>query len=416
MGCIASFGNFDKKYFLKIIIISLSYIITSFPLMIYYSFKYTPNINTNQTQNFHIVFMVFLFFFGQSLCIFPHLISKCLSKTKKEKLSEDISKQNNSKYIEYIFNNPLDTHFTIKEVIILIIVCLLNLTYYFLKSFGILFKQYNYEYFNENHFFDYLMFLVISIYFFNLNYYKHQYCSIIILTLLGILKYITKIFIYNLFDIRYIIIELIFNFFIALFGSITFGYINLLIQKKFFSVFKSCYIFGMINIPIIIIIYFIATNISCSNFSIYCINEYEYKYYFDNIYSLFKGFGNDSIELILQLVFSLGFAFLMVINYNILDNYTIFHLILPWQAYEFISDILNCIDSNTNHLFIILIDIIEIIIIMIFLEFIELNFCKFNYNLQRVINKRAKSETDKILRGHESIDERESSTEEDQCN
>ena len=72
----------------------------------------------------------------------------------------------------------------------------------------------------------------------------------------------------------------------------------------------------------------------------------------------------------------------------ILYNFTIFHLLLPWQIYESFNTIIDSQKDPKNY-FLIFFHIFEIFFILVFIEFIELKFCGFDYNIKKNIQKRA---------------------------
>jgi hypothetical protein len=86
----------------------------------------------------------------------------------------------------------------------------------------------------------------------------------------------------------------------------------------------------------------------------------------------------------------------------ILDNYTIFHLLLPWQIYESFNTIIDS-TKDTNNIYLLPFHIFEIFFILVFIEFIELKFCGLNYNIKKNIQIRA--EQDSILEIGEILDD-----------
>ena len=104
---------------------------------------------------------------------------------------------------------------------------------------------------DEFNFFSYIIIFIVSALIFKNTYYRHQYCSITILVLLGISKLLIRI---TFLEINYIII--LQNFILDFITTIIYGYLKGLMKYKFFSIYKCNYLPGLINIVIIIICYF----------------------------------------------------------------------------------------------------------------------------------------------------------------
>ena len=179
--------------------------------------------------------------------------------------------------------------------------------------------------------------------------------------------------------------QLLLELFIHIGTAIFYGYIKILMEFKYFSPFQCCYLFGIVNTPLILILYFIVSYIPCNN-KFFC-GEKEY---FDNIYSLFDKLNfNECFFLILECICE-GIG-LLTMN-MIMNKYTAYHALIPYHS---TLCIINLIDRQTEIAEIIISFtclILEIIFILIFLEIIELNFCNLNENLKRKIEERAINE------------------------
>ena len=190
---------------------------------------------------------------------FPNLIVKNIYINKNKAII-------NGSYIKYIFNDPLNSRLTIKELILFLFFCLLSVIYYLLIYFNILLKIENNGYYMINEYNCFLiLFIFIISYIYKHKYYKHQYISIAIMVIIG----------HNSFIIRVIKHELVNSIFSYLFSIITsflcaivYIYKKLLMDFKYYSFFKCCYKFGIINMPIIILLYIIFTFIKCPNLDI----------------------------------------------------------------------------------------------------------------------------------------------------
>ena len=151
-------------------------------------------------------------------------------------------------------------------------------------------------------------------------------------------------------------------------------------KYKYISPAKCNFMIGIINSPLIILIYFIIPFTPLGN-----INN---NYYYDNIFELFKNFGqSDSKDMIvlISLPFVYGIAEFIVIN--IIYEYTVFHIYISILIEYFVEDIIRDL-KLFDKIFLISIFLIELIMILIFLEMIEINFCGLNKNLKRNIESR----------------------------
>jgi hypothetical protein len=248
-------------------------------------------------------------------------------------------------------------------------------------------KDQNHTFIKESHSFEYVFFLLISVILFENNYYKHQYFSIIILSILGIIEYIIYISIFKKLNIYLIFINIFLSIVKSFLTSMIYGYINLLMRFKYYSIYKASYFLG-VNVPIIVIIYIISSYIPLDNDNYFCFEKYNGTCYFDNIYSLFQYFSQTLIILFLSVINALSYCIFTIAMNLILYNFTIFHLLLPWQIYESFNTIIDSQKDPKNY-FLIFFHIFEIFFILVFIEFIELKFCGFDYNIKKNIQKRA---------------------------
>ena len=398
-----SFGIINKKYF-KIL---LAYLASSIIYILLSKFLY----NFFFDENIYIIYNILSTYFGEFLCFIPVLI---LKKKKESSNSKEISnkKNYNNHLIKYIFNNPLDKSLSNKELVTLFVFCLLSLLYTFLLNIiKLINKKNNEKNINNDYIFlSPFLSLIISIYVFKEKFYKHQYYSVIIITLIEIIKFVIEIIKDNDIDIKACFIHFFLLVISSILCSLVYGYKKLLMNFKFFSVFKCCYIFGIINLPIIIVIYIITSNCECSGLYL-CKIEYNNKTYIDNFNVLFdKGELNiKSITyliglILLTIIISFCYGVNSIMLNNVLSNFSVCHIILPLLITQIIIDI----SVNYDNLILILIiifDIIEIMMIFTFLEIIELNFFGFNMNTKKCIRDRA--EADKLLDENDSDDSNE---------
>ena len=202
------------------------------------------------------------------------------------------------------------------------------------------------------------------------------------------------------YDKIFDIIQIILNIIYSILYAVYYIYIKGLIKYKFISPAKCNFMIGIINAPLIIIIYFIISFTSLGNI--------KNKYYFDNIFELFKNLGKIDTKNVIFLT-SVPFAFgLIEFIINNIINYTIYHIYIPYLIRYFIENIIKDFKNHFDKFFLISSFIIELIIIFIFLEIIEINCCGLNKNLKKNIESRGKIDSSliKIDDDDENDDER----------
>ena len=252
---------------------------------------------------------------------------------------------------------------------------------------------------------------MFSIIIFKTHFYKHQYISIIIITILGIYQYIIKIKNYykSTSDFLSILYDLILQILIGLGQAIYFSYIKSLMNYKFFSPYKVCYVFGLINMCIIFILLFIISEIKCSyNFFLCTVEDKEKNTYFDNIYLIFKNINVYQIFILFLLSACFG-ALKLLIN-QIINYFTVCH-IFPFLQNNGISDTINYEKDNSSNLFIQITMgisyLLNIIFSAIFLEIIEFKCFGLNENYKENIKKRVDEENRISSGGNNNVDENE---------
>jgi len=369
----------------------------------------------------------FCYYAGFLLNIFPALIiSKCSQKKSKQITNK--LKEESTHSIEYIYNNPFDKYLSKKDIVKFFGICIfliitdliqIILDLDIINDDGInietKFEKINmnvnytkivnetekndahaiYVYEDDYLFCEFLIIFILPLFLTDIVYYKHQKIAFIILTLFEFSKSFYFNFIFDRFfpsDIWKILLNLI----SAILYSIFFVYINGLMEYKFISPYKCCYMIGMVNVPLIIIIYLILS----------LFKSKEYKGYCFNIVDLFKDENLTEINNIIRLIiFILIYGILMSLLTKTINDFTLYHIYIPFLIENFIKNIINAIDKyndykddndNENKKKIICIIIflsisffIELIMILIFLEIIEVKFCGLNKNLKKNIELRA---------------------------
>ena len=391
-----SCGTCNKKYFYLILGAFITFMalgILNIPFMLYFS-------ENNVENNFNIInIMSYTFFSGlcESFMIIPDLILK--RKIKSEKNYSSKKKPNSNISIKYIFH-PNTASFSLKEKIYFVSVALLKLI------LDIIFILYQY-YFSK----FYLLIMVLTYYFhfeliclfllsklmFNTKYYRHQYFSIIVLVVVGLVKFILYFFDKGL---GYFFIHLLIHLTYSSFKSVLTVYMKGIMEYKYMTPYKACYLMGIINFIITTIVYIIVTFYPCDN--TLCKVEYNNKKYFGNILAILN-YSN---------LFTLGGVLiktiLLVLTYIVINDFSVCHSFLIGQMISIMEfgsyGGLNFFISTIG----IILSFISLFFILLFLEIIEINIYKLNYNFKKYIERRATDDNLlAIINDDNSIDEKD---------
>jgi len=377
-----TFGKCNSKFCtlvsatIGINIISILLII----LFLFYSFKY------DITYLNSVNVMSYLFFTNlcESLMIFPNFILKNSIGSNHE---ESIAKKKETLNIKYIFNKNT-VKFSIIEKIILTFVGAIKLfvdVFYISYQFYIE-KKYDFvKVLTYSFHFELIFLFLISKLMYNITYYKHQYLAIIIVTILGFFLFIIE---YGDEGLGYFFINLICHIIFSFLKSLVTVYIKGMMEYKYISSYRASFMFSIINIIIIFVVYLTVSFFPCDNEL--CKTQYNGKYYFGNLLSLF----NMSF-LFLLIIFILK-SILLVLNFIIIYDFSVCHSFLIIQLTQMIGNV-SLLLLNLEETYYILIMIlfffgINIFFILLFLEIIEVNICNISYNTKKNIQIRAKSE------------------------
>ena len=345
--------------------------------------------NNNLEKKINMDLMLYLFYanFGEALMIIPDLLLKKTISSVNSNL-DFVQKMNNIK--KYIFKNN-SREFSRKDKIYLIIfgflkLCLditlmlyllyvdndSNSTYNVVLIINFLVYAFNFE----------LIFLFLfSKIMYGIHYYKHQHVSIAVIAIIALVNLIVK----NLnkgidIFIGHFIYHLLYSFFKSLMAV----YIKGLMEYKYISPYKACYIFGMTNFVIVTIVYIIVTFLPCDKGV--CRTDYNGKTYFGNIVLLF------TIPGLFVLFILFLKAFILILNYITIHDFSVCHSFLLIH----ISQILgfgNFISDTGFYSYQIICYslgfILNIFFSLVFLEIIEINRCGMNYNTKKNIEIRA---------------------------
>jgi len=347
MGKYIAFGQFDKKYFLYIILIGLFSIIKE----IYGYF--------NKERYNNMLMSIFILNFFLSLFIIP---DKIINKNILSKGKNTSNLNYKLKFKDFIF-------IIINSLLLLLYQILENIKDYSKIDFNFAKKKISYN-------FRIIILFIISILMFKATYYKHQYFSFSYIIL-----FISIQFIFDLFFFQFDFVIFCLNLIMDISISIYFGLSKKFMEKYYFSPYKICYLSGIINGIISLIIYFIISHIPCEKNN--CNIIYNEKKYFDNIYSFISTLNLNKILLFLEKIFQAFTSFLINL---VIQNYTISHIFIC--NLEFFGLKLGIEYKPLYIIFSICFGIFELLMSLVFLEFIELKFCELNKNLKKNINKR----------------------------
>ena len=359
-----SFGKINFKYAIVLIFFILKIIYANFIV-----YEYSEKINDNQLLD------LLLTNFGCFLCVIPALISKKMYRKRVDSINSIKINNNYSNFVNRLYNKPYSESLTCKEIVNLFIISVIELIIEFCYIFANIINDYDY---NEKYFFvEILIWFFFPSIFLKLTFYKHQYTAIIIITIIGLIKTSISSFINKSFDYKTLILEII----IYTLNGIIYGYLKGLMEYKLFSPYKCCYAIGLINSILLIIMYFIVTYAPC-NLEILC----EEEEHLDNVYSLFENINYK--EILILMSYSLLCGIDAVLINSIMNNLTLYHILIVFHIEQFINKIVY-LEDKIERIATISYFIAELIFILVFLEIIEINCCKLNKDLKRNIEERA---------------------------
>jgi len=382
-----SLGMFNLKCILYYVLFAIFQIYKS--LVFYYDENNEDILDKNK------LFHSFCFFLGYLLNIFPALNNQRNSKTHENFIMNE-SKGKRSQSIKYIYNKTFVKGLSTKDIIIFFIICFILLITDFIENFSsiVINKKKENEENKEKYEQDFIIIEFIVIFLLSKYsrdvFYKHQNITFLILILLEVIKTIFLLggkYSLNLEDIFLIFLNIIYSILYAIY----YIYMKELMKYKYISPYKSNFMIGIINLPIIIIIYIIISFTPLGN--------KDNDYYYDSIFDLFKNIRNLNImNIILLITLPFAYGIILLLTNKIIYNFTIYHIYIPSLLDNFITIIFK--DSEfTEKIFLSLSFFIELLMILVFLEIIELNFCGLNQNLKRNIVIRAYNESSFTIEG-----------------
>jgi hypothetical protein len=389
MGRYCSLGEIDKNYFYIVLTASITLGIGFISMFL---FKRNSNSGIVEGVEANKLLKTLSRYLGFDLCYIGELILRKLIKRKEETKDDQLINidKKRSKIMDYIFSDSKNK-FKFKDILYLILICLIILIDDFMIIIIKAKKNQGFIIFNEEYnSIEFFLLFIISIFIFKMIYYQHQHFSIILIILLEILRYLIKIF--NDRNFSFLFSVFILQIIRSLCDAIFFGYIKGLMEYKYFSPFKCCYIFGFINTPIIIFLYLIVSHISFKNPNLLCSLIYNNSYYFDNYYSIFKNINFVQISSFLIYTICNG-IYQLLINITI-GQFTICHLFMPCQLTQLFINVYESFSNLKLMPMVIISGIFEIIFIFIFLEVIVLNCLELNRNIKKNIKNRAEEDVE----------------------
>ncbi len=250
------------------------------------------------------------------------------------------------------------------------------------------------------YFFGFIVVVLISIFIFKSSFYKHQFLSILMIILFGVIRYILKYFINEginkkgpIYEITDFILQMITYTLLALYLI----FCKIIIEKYYISGYKCSYVIGLINIPLTLIFYFIMSYIPC-NEQLVCAIQYKKKYYLDNIFDFFNTVKNFSNFLIILIYHGINGINFILFN-MIIEEDTICHMFLPYQIKNYFKTIREFgwdIIKDPMGLLVLISFILETIVSLVFLEIIELKFWGLNRDTKFNIQQRATLDSNQL--------------------
>ena len=394
MKCI-SLGKKNKRFLLHAIFYLLVMIFLNIIASI---FKYMKVSTDNMPLILAICHACLIFFIAPE-CWFKYQIS---SSKIKEKTKETL----NSKRVKYLFKKSKP--FNIKIFLVLIIMIILDYIYdsgliYFQKiksqDLDLLFIEI-FKFMDT--LFLFIFFRVIN----KIRFYKHQYISLIIIIIMGLIKFGYKIINNKIYLDFYLI-----GFFIILplLDSINIYFVQKFLTHDNFSPFFICFVTGIVylllSIPIFGIFYFI----ECGDSEICRL-----------LTNQVQSFDTKTMTIIciINIFNSIFYSLQHFIKLLTIDKFSVFHFILISTCGELINVIFGQIFKF--EVFDLILTLVaycfEIFGVLVFTERIELNFCGLNKNLKKNIMLRAGTEFDGIYKAQDEDESDKTNTDESYSN
>ena len=385
----------------KFLLYSLVYLIIMLLLnfMSIYLQDYSENM---QKITKKIPLMLLINHFFLIFCIISKII-RDLKRKKKKAEENEIQKKFNSRIspgqVELIYNAPEDNmNLTNKTVIVYLSMIILD----YLYNASLMYYQKKYEentdlVFSQFYKFMDVLFLLLFFRLVNkIRFYKHQYISLAIIIISGLINYFSKIYFEEKFNIeihnKFSPISIIFLVVCPFIDSIKIYYFKDFMTYKFFSPLNISYFLGFAYLVIsaILITIFFFINSEVSDIKKYLsIRDLEFP----------KG-----LEIVILIGYSLLYSFEYAMDLIIINRFTPFHLILLVIFGELMTDYFyyfrKTVDFKTVEFAIhATLYAFAIIGILIFIETIILGCCGLDEFTRNNIIFRGEEEVEKLEKG-----------------
>jgi len=380
-----SLGKINLKIFIYIFIFVLIDLLFSL-LSLYFE--------NNENDEINNIFINKIISFGFGVIIgIPLFILKNIKSKNK-----NTEKKNEGK-ITYIFYNPykkLNSKKLLISILLIIIYYIYSISCdLFFQSHLELMKYSSNEYYGAiDIFYLYLIFKFKH----KIVFYKHQYLALILIILMELIRYFFKLFLFKGVSFNFTsddLFSLIPLIVFPVFDTLENYFLKYFMEYYYYSPIFICFLRGSVYSIISIIMLSIFLNINCKGFiSDYCLLLSENK----------SISGYAIIIYIIQSILYISSAFVKLL---IMDNFSIFHIIILYTFNTLIISVGNLLENYTYYelIMIIITFLIEILSIFIFLEIIELNFCGFNHNLKKNIINRSIDEKNIIYEVNDEDDD-----------
>ena len=372
MKLLLSLGKIDKKIFFCLLAYLLLSLLLSLMYRIYFSKKENDRIN--------ISLSIFSEFFLNVFFIIPELIIKKNKNTNKEETNR-ISVNT----INYIFNNPNKKNYKGFQYLFISFIILV-IYFYGSDIYMAIYREQSSILRNDSNKSLKIIYLFILSKLINKsNFYKHQYLSLALIALMGVIR-----FIINILELDYefkfpdFLLPLFFLFLFPLIESAIFFIIKQYMEYKYYSPFFICFVMGIVISAISLIMFLIFAFIECGESQV-C-----------EVLSA-KTVISENITYVFLVIESIINAFFLFIEILTINHFTVFHLMLLYGIFNLVKNIIYISKKNYYQKIIIIVSfIIEIFAVLVFVEIIILNFCGLNFDIKKNIIFRAEDEINKL--------------------
>ena len=313
------------------------------------------------------------YFFYILLGIIGIIIRKYSSRKRK-----GIENYNNSENnINYIYNpqKAIKKKKIIFFILLMIFIYILtlNLDIFFASISGVD-KYGSNEYYNVvDIFYLYLLYK----FYHKVDFYSHQYLSLVLIAIMELIRYFYKLFILNgiSFDFPMDLLSLLPLIVYPFLDAFLNYFLKLFMQYYYFSPYVITFLIGIIYFFISSVLFFPFTysKFNCEKLY-FCLSLTEKK-------------GISGFDITIYIFHSFLNLICFVVRLLVMHNYSVFHLIFLFTVNNLINSIFNLVKNYSigELITVIITFLIEIFSIFIFLEIIELNFCNLNFNIKRNI-------------------------------